>query len=176
LTSDGADEGVTAMTPSSERPAAPEIDSAALATTIAAYQRSRRLLDALRAGRSTCETPPNVVCADDPRGDVSRELIHETRINRARLRDVVAGVVVEAVCASVPKATLVRRVNDHVNGLVRRRAIEPEGPILAEIIEWIVDGYPSDLMLESGIRATRPTPPHSRDVIPLHLLRQERAS
>jgi hypothetical protein len=152
------------MIPSSERPAAPEIDSVALATTIAAYQRSRRLLDALQAKRSACETASHI------------ELIHETRIARARLRDVIGGVVVDAICAGVPKTTLVRRINDHVNSLIRCRAIEPEGPILAEIIEWIVEGYPSDLVFESGMRGARPTPPHSRDIIPLHLLKQERAS
>lgn len=163
------------MIPSSERPAAPEIDSAALSTTIAAYQRARRLLDVLPAKRSAGETASDVLSADR-RGDVSFELIHETRIARARLREVVGGVVVEAICGGVPKATLVRRINDHVNSLVRCRAIEPEGPILGEIIEWIAEGYPSDVMLESGMRGTRPTPQHSRDVIPLHLLKQERAS
>ena len=162
------------MIPSSERPAAPEIDSVALATTIAAYQRSRRILDSLQADRSAREAPSHVVRAGDRRGGANLELIHETRIARARLREVIGGVVVEAICASVPKATLVRRINDHVNSLVRRRVIEPEGPILAEMIEWIVEGYPSDTMLESGMRSSRPTPPHSRDIIPFHLLKQER--
>ena len=164
------------MIPSSERPAAPEIDSAALATTIAAYQRPRRLLAALQADRSACETSPHVAYADERFNGLSLELIHETRIARARLRAIVGGLVSAAVRAGLPKATLVRRINDHVNSLVRFRAIEPEGPILAEIIEWIVEGYPSDLMLESVMRGARPTPPHSRDIIPLHLLKQERAS
>ncbi|HEY4305118.1 MAG TPA: hypothetical protein VGM82_11655 [Gemmatimonadaceae bacterium] len=76
----------------------------------------------------------------------------------------------------VPKATLVRRINDHVNSLVRSQHIEPEGPILAEIIEWIVAGYPSEGMADASRRGMRPTPPHSRDIIPLHLLNRERAS
>jgi hypothetical protein len=164
------------MTLSSERPSAPEIDSAALATTIAAYQRSRRLLDALQAKRPARETASDVVRAPDARGDVCLELIHETRIARARLRRVISDAVSDAVRAGVPKATLVRRINDRVNGLVRDRAIEPEGPILAEIVEWIVEAYPSDLLFESVARGARPTPPHSRDIIPLHLMKQERAS
>lgn len=161
----------------SERPAAPEIDSAALATTIAAYQRSRRLLNALQADRPASETAADVVRADqrDDISDAHLELIHErTRIARARLRSVVGNAVVDAVHAHVPKSTLVRRINDRVNGLVRDGAIEPEGPILAEIIEWIVEGYPSDLLDSIG-RGARPTPPHSRDIIPLHLIK-ERAS
>jgi hypothetical protein len=164
------------MIPCSERLAAPEIDSAALATTIAAYQRSRRLLDALQAKRPARETSSDVIRAADVRGDGAFDLIHETRIARARLRAVISAAVVDAVHAGVAKATLVRRINDRVNALVRDRIIEPEGPILAEIIEWIVEGYPSDLLLESVARGARPTPPHSRDIIPLHLLKQERAS
>jgi len=166
-----------AMNPS-ERLAAPEIDSAALATTIAAYQRSRRLLHALEAERPAGETATNVIRDDerrDVRGDAHVELIHErTRIARARLRSVIGNAVVDAVHAHVPKATLVRRINDRVNGLVRDGAIEREGPVLAEIIEWIVEGYPNDFLLESAGRG-RPTPPHSRDIIPLHLIK-ERAS
>ena len=160
----------------SERLAAPEIDSVALATTIAAYQRSRRLLHA-QAERSAGETAADVVCTGrcdgcgDARGDGRVDLIHETRIARARLRSVIGNAVVDAVHAGMPKATLVRRINDRVNGLVRDGAIQPEGPILAEIIEWIVEGYPNDLLLESAARGTRPTPPHSRDVIPLHLIK-----
>jgi hypothetical protein len=159
------------MTPSSERPAAPEIDSAALATTVAAYQRARRLHDALRSQRPDGD----LLRAGDGGLDDDHELIHETRIARARLRSVIGDAVVDAVHAGVPKATLVRRVNDRVNALVRDHAIEPEGPILAEIIEWIIEGYPNDLLLEAVARGARPTPPHSRDVIPLHLARRERA-
>ncbi len=164
------------MIPCSERPAAPEIDSAALATTIAAYQRSRRLLDALQATRPASEAPADVVRAADGRARDALELIHETRIARARLRAVISSAVVDAVHAGVAKATLVRRINDRVNSLVRDRIIDPEGPILAEIIEWIVEGYPSDLLLETVARGARPTPPHSRDIIPLHLIKRERAS
>jgi hypothetical protein len=158
----------------SERPAAPEIDSVALATTIAAYQRSRRLLHALHAERPARETAADLVRADQ-RGlgdDARAELIHErTRIARARLRSVVGNVVADAVDAHIPKASLVRRINDRLKGLVRDGAIEPEGPILAEIIDWIVDGYPNDL-LDSVSRGARPTPPHSRDIIPLHLIKE----
>jgi hypothetical protein len=166
-----------AMIPS-ERPAAPEIDSVALATTIAAYQRSRRLLNALQAERPARETAADSVRADqrsDAASNAHRELIHErTRIARARLRSVIGNAVFDAVHAHLPKASLVRRINDQVNGLVREGAIEPDGPILAEIIEWIVERYPSDL-LDSVSGGARPTPPHSRDIIPLQLIRSARA-
>jgi hypothetical protein len=162
------------MIPSSERPPAPEIDSAALATTIAAYQRSRRLLDGLPAERSAGPAATDRHDIDEQLA-VDLELIHETRIARARLRQMIGNVVADGVRAGIPKTTLVRRINDQVNSLVRRRLIEPEGPILAEIIEWIVEGYPSDLLFESVVHGARPTPPHSRDVIPLHLLKQDRA-
>lgn len=165
----------------SERPAAPEIDSVALATTIAAYQRSRRLLHSVGADRPAGETAADVVRVDGSAGvsvddAAHRELIHETRIARARLRNVIAHAVFIAVNADIAKASLVRCVNDHVKGFVRDGMIEPEGPILAEIIEWIIDGYPSDLLLETAARGARPTPPHSRDIIPLHLIGRERAS
>jgi hypothetical protein len=164
------------MTPS-DRPAAPEIDSVALATTIAAYQRSRRQLKSLRAHRPAPETASDLIWGDGPLvGDTHHALIHATRIARARLRSVITTAVCDAVNADVPKATLVRRINERVNALVRDGAIDPDGPILAEIIEWIIEGYPSEILLDTVARGARPTPPHSRDIIPLRLMGRERAS
>src|ERR1043165_2638003 len=98
------------MTPS-DRPAAPEIDSVALATTIAAYQRSRRQLKSLRAHRPAPETASDGIWGDGwgagPLvGDTHHALIHATRIARARLRSVITAAVCDAVNADVPKATL----------------------------------------------------------------------
>lgn len=160
------------MTPSPDR-LAPAIDSTALATTIAAYQRSRRLLDATRGGRSTRDGVVHFD-SDDPPGRDAAALIHASRIARARLREVIGGAVADALHADVAKATLVRRINDRLNNLVRAGTIEPDGPILTEIIEWIVERYPGDFVLEAVERGARRTPPHSRDIIPLPLLQHER--
>jgi hypothetical protein len=55
---------------------------------------------------------------------------------------------------------------------VRAAAIDPDSALIAEMIVWIVDGYPDDLGIE---RTGRPTPARGRDVIPLHLSRRELA-
>jgi hypothetical protein len=133
------------MTPPTERLAAPELDSAAFATTLAAYQRARR-----------------------------QDVVHETRIARSRLRDVVSAFVHEALVADVPKSGVVRRINDRVNALVRSSAIEPDTSLVAEMIDWIVAAYPDELVLERT--GGRQTPARGRDVIPLQLFRTELAS
>ena len=132
------------MTPPTERLAVPELDSAAFATTLAAYQRARR-----------------------------HDVIHEARIARSRLRDVISAFVAEALVADMPKSGVVRRINDRVNALVRSREIEPETALVAELIEWIVAQYPDELVLDR--MGGRPTPVRGRDVIPVQLFRTELA-
>ncbi|HEY4139530.1 MAG TPA: hypothetical protein VGN65_13795, partial [Casimicrobiaceae bacterium] len=105
----------------------------------------------------------------------SFELIHETRIARARVRSVVIAAVADALRADVPKSSLVRRINDHINAMVRAAELEPDAPLVSEVIEWIVEGYPDDLVLEKTA-AGRPTPARGHDIIPIHLMRQVRAS
>jgi hypothetical protein len=132
------------MTPPTERLAVPELDSAAFATTLAAYQRARR-----------------------------HDVIHEARIARSRLRDVISAFVAEALVADMPKSGVVRRINDRVNALVRSREIEPDTALVAELIEWIVAQYPDELVLDR--MGGRPTPVRGRDVIPVQLFRTELA-
>lgn len=164
------------MTPPSERLAAPEIDSAAFASTLAAYQRLRRLLETVQAKRAASAGLPDLFRPDNVRSDASLEVMHETRIARARLRHVVTSFVAEALQTDIPKATVVRRVNDQVNALVRSGTIDQDAFLVSELIEWIVEGYPDDITLERAARG-RLTPARGRDVIPIPLLaKTERAS
>ena len=127
-----------------ERPVAPELDSVAFATTLAAYQRARR-----------------------------QDVIHETRIARSKLREVIGAFVDKALIADIPSSGVVRRINDRVNALIRAREIEPDPELVAEMIDWVVAAYPDELVLER--MGGRPTPARPRDVIPLQLFRTELA-
>ena len=159
------------MTPPSAL-AAPDLDSVAFTETLAAYQRSRRLLESVQAKRTASASLPDVFRPDDIRSDASLEVIHEMRIARARLRGLIVEMVAAAVCDELPKATIVRRVNDRVNALVRTGEIDPDAMLVSEIIEWIVDGYPDDVTVTNAARG-RPTPAR-RDVIPLQFARTQR--
>lgn len=142
------------MTPPSQRLAAPEIDSVAFTTTIAAYQRTRRLI---------IDRPGDIG------NDASLDVMHETRIARARLRHVIAAFVADSQQADIPKSSVVRCVNHQVNALVRSGTIDPDASLVSEVVSWIVEGYPDDLAAERAARG-RPTPARGRDVIPIPLV------
>jgi hypothetical protein len=105
-------------------------------------------------------------------GDDCLDIVHETRIARARVREVVTTFALGAAQADIAKSTVVRRINDQIKALVRSAEIEPDSALVAELIVWIVDVYPDDFALE---RTGRPTPARGRDVIPLHLIGREMA-